>query len=120
MQYIKPDVSTVCVGQAASMGAFLLSAGAKNKRVSLKNSRIMIHQPLGGFQGQVTDVQIHAKEMTRLKEMLNTSLAQHTGKDVEQIERDTERDYFMTSEEARDYGLIDSVVVSRPVELPSS
>ncbi len=117
MQYIRPQVSTVCIGQAASMGAFLLSAGEKGKRVALKNARIMIHQPMGGFQGQVTDVEIHAKEMLRLKKALNEALADHTGKAVEDIENDTERDYFMTSAEAKEYGLIDSVVLSRPVEL---
>lgn len=120
MQYIRPQVSTVCIGQAASMGAFLLSAGEKGKRVALKNARIMIHQPMGGFQGQVTDVEIHAKEMLRLKQALNESLAEHTGKSVEDIIKDTERDNFMTSTEAKDYGLIDSVVLSRPVELKQS
>lgn len=117
MQYIRPDVSTVCIGQAASMGAFLLSAGAKGKRVALRNARIMIHQPMGGFQGQVTDVEIHAREMLRMKDTLNKSLAEHTGKDVEEISKDCERDYFMSASEAKDYGLIDNVVVSRPVEL---
>jgi ATP-dependent Clp protease protease subunit len=117
MQYIRPDVSTVCIGQAASMGAFLLAAGSKGKRVALKNARIMIHQPMGGFQGQVTDVEIHAKEMLRMKETLNQALAEHTGKSVKEIAADCERDYFMSPAEAKDYGLIDTVVVSRPVEL---
>jgi len=117
MQYIRPDVCTVCVGQAASMGAFLLSAGAKGKRVALKNARIMIHQPSGGFRGQVTDVEIHAREMRRLKEALNESLAEHTGKTVEEVKDSSERDNFMTAAEAKEYGLIDNVVTSRPVEL---
>ena len=114
MQYITPDVSTVCIGQAASMGAFLLSAGAHGKRIALKNARIMIHQPLGGFQGQVTDVEIHAREMRRLKHALNEMLAGHTGKILERIGQDTERDYFMSAEEAKEYGLIDTVAVARP------
>ena len=114
MQYITPDVSTVCIGQAASMGAFLLSAGAHGKRIALKNARIMIHQPLGGFQGQVTDVEIHAREMRRLKHALNEMLAGHTGKTLERIGQDTERDYFMSAEEAKEYGLIDTVAVARP------
>lgn len=114
MQYIAPDVSTVCIGQAASMGAFLLSAGAKGKRIALKNARIMIHQPLGGYQGQVTDVEIHAKEMLRMKAALNEMLAEHTGKPVETIAQDTERDYFMSAAEAKGYGLIDQVVAKRP------
>ncbi len=117
MQYIAPDVSTVCIGQAASMGAFLLAAGAKGKRVALKHSRIMIHQPMGGFQGQVSDVQIHAEEMIRLKAMLNEVLAFHTGQTVEKIGRDTDRDNFMSAAEARDYGLIDNVVTQRPIQL---
>ena len=113
MQYISPEVSTVCIGQAASMGAFLLAAGAKGKRVSLPNSRIMIHQPMGGFQGQVTDVEIHAQEMIRLKKRLNETLAEHTGQSVDQIGIDTERDNFMGAEQAKEYGLIDSVVTHR-------
>lgn len=117
MQYISPDVSTVCIGQAASMGAFLLSAGAKGKRVALKHSRIMIHQPMGGFQGQVSDVQIHAEEMIRLKNSLNQMLAEHTGQSVEKIARDTDRDYFMSAAEAKDYGLIDTVVTRRPIPI---
>jgi ATP-dependent Clp protease protease subunit len=113
MRFIKPDVSTLCVGQAASMGAFLLSAGAKGKRYVLPNSRIMIHQPLGGFQGQATDIEIHAKEILYLKQRLNTLLAEHTGQTLETIERDTERDNFMGAEAAVAYGLADKVLVSR-------
>jgi len=110
MNYIKPDVCTICIGQAASMGAFLLSAGAKGKRFSLPNSRIMIHQPSGGAQGQSTDIQIQAKEIQRLKDSLNELLAKHTGQDVKQIEEDTERDNFMSPSEAMDYGLVDKVI----------
>jgi len=116
MQYIAPDVSTVCIGQAASMGAFLLAAGAKGKRIALRNARIMIHQPMGGFSGQVSDVEIQAREMKRLKEILNKVLAEHTGKDEKQIGVDTDRDYFMSAQEAKDYGLIDSVVIKRPAQ----
>jgi ATP-dependent Clp protease protease subunit len=110
MNYIKPDVCTICIGQAASMGAFLLSAGAKGKRYALPNARIMIHQPSGGAQGQSTDIQIQAKEIQRLKDSLNQLLAKHTGQDVQQIEDDTERDNFMSSQEACDYGLVDKVI----------
>jgi ATP-dependent Clp protease protease subunit len=110
MNYIKPDVSTICIGQAASMGAFLLSAGAKGKRFALPNARIMIHQPLGGAQGQATDIQIQAKEIQRMKDSLNSIIAEQTGKPVEQIEKDTERDNFMSAQEAADYGLIDKVL----------
>ena len=110
MNYIKPDVSTICIGQAASMGAFLLSAGEKGKRYSLPNSRIMIHQPLGGAQGQATDIAIQAEEILRLKKSLNAMLAKHTGQDIETIEKDTERDNFMSAQEAADYGLIDKVI----------
>ena len=113
MQYIKPDVVTICMGQAASMGAVLLAAGAKGKRFALPHARIMIHQPLGGFQGQATDIEIHAKEILRLKKMLNEILSKHTGKPVEEIEKDTERDYFMSAEEAKEYGLIDKVLTRR-------
>jgi ATP-dependent Clp protease, protease subunit len=119
MQYIAPDVSTVCVGQAASMGAFLLSAGAKGKRISLRNSRIMIHQPLGGYSGQVTDVEIHAKEMLRLKQALNKMLSEHTGQPLEKLSQDAERDYFMSASEAKEYGLIDSVYSVRPTPIKS-
>ena len=110
MNYIKSPVSTICVGQAASMGAVLLAAGEKGKRFSLKNSRIMIHQPLGGFQGQATDIHIHAKEILRMKSDLNAILAFHTGQSVEKVETDTERDYFLSGEDAKAYGLIDSIV----------
>jgi ATP-dependent Clp protease protease subunit len=113
MQFIKPDVSTLCLGQAASMGAFLLTAGAKSKRFSLPNSRVMIHQPLGGFQGQASDIEIHAKEILSLRAKLNNMLAQHTGQDVERIERDTDRDNFMSADEAVAYGLIDKVIGNR-------
>ena len=113
MQYIKPDVSTLCIGQAASMGALLLAAGAKGKRYALPNSRILIHQPMGGFHGQATDIDIHAREIIRLKGRLNSILAHHTGKPVEKVQEDTERDYFMGGEEAREYGLIDEVIVNR-------
>jgi len=113
MQFIKPDVSTLCIGQAASMGAFLLAAGAKEKRFSLPNSRIMIHQPSGGFQGQSTDIQIHAKEIMYLREKLNGILAEHTGRTAEEIDRDTERDNFMSADQSKDYGLIDKVINAR-------
>ncbi|MCL4164084.1 UNVERIFIED_CONTAM: hypothetical protein GTU68_056450 [Idotea baltica] len=114
MQYISAQVSTVCIGQAASMGAFLLAAGAAGKRLALPNARIMIHQPLGGYQGQVTDVEIHAKEMLRLKQRLNEMLAHHTNQPLEKLSHDVERDYFMTSAEAAEYGLIDTVATERP------
>ena len=117
MQYINPDVSTLCLGQAASMGAFLLAAGAKGKRSALPHARIMIHQPLGGFQGQVSDVEIHAKEMLRLKHELNELLAGHTGQDVASITKDTDRDNFMSPKEAKEYGLIDNVVTHRPISI---
>lgn len=117
MQYIQPDVSTLCLGQAASMGAFLLAAGAKGKRAALPHARIMIHQPLGGFQGQVSDVEIHAQEMIRLKHMLADTLSKHTGQDNKRINADTDRDYFMSAKEAKEYGLIDNVVTHRPVKL---
>jgi len=113
MQYIKSDVATVCIGQAASMGAFLLTAGARGKRYSLPNSRILIHQPMGGFQGQASDIAIQAKEILRMKDTLNSILAFHTGKDLKQIQIDTDRDYFMSSEEAKEYGIIDHVIVNR-------
>ena len=113
MQFIKPDVSTLCIGQAASMGAFLLAAGAKGKRFALPNSRLMIHQPMGGFQGQASDVEIHASEILYLRARLNELMAKHTGRDVKTIERDTDRDNFLSSEEAVKYGLVDKVLVSR-------
>ena len=114
MQFIKPDVSTLCIGQAASMGAFLLAAGAKEKRFSLPNSRIMIHQPSGGFQGQSTDIEIHAKEILYLRGKLNEILAHHTGRTADEIDRDTERDNFMSAEQSVAYGLIDKVIENRP------
>ena len=110
MNYIKPDVSTICIGQAASMGEFLLSCGAKGKRYALPNSRIMIHQPLGGAQGQATDIEIQAKEILRMKEILNGILSQNSGKDLAQVEKDTDRDFFMSAEDAVQYGLIDQVL----------
>jgi len=113
MQFIKPDVSTLCMGQAASMGAFLLTAGAKGKRYALPNARIMIHQPLGGFQGQASDIAIHAKEILYLRERLNGMMAFHTGQDMATLEKDTDRDNFMSAEEAVNYGLIDKVITSR-------
>ncbi len=115
MQYIRPDVSTVCVGQAASMGALLLAAGAKGKRYSLPNSRIMIHQPSGGFQGQATDIEIHAKETLRIRSRLNDIFVHHTGQDLKTIESAVERDRFFSPEEATEFGLIDEVVTERPV-----
>lgn len=113
MQYIKPDVSTICVGLAASMGAFLLSSGAKGKRIALPNAEIMIHQPSGGSQGQCTDIQIQAEQILKIKKKLNAILAGNTGKSVEEVERDCERDHFMTAEEAQAYGLIDKVIYKR-------
>ncbi|GAB2942386.1 ATP-dependent Clp endopeptidase proteolytic subunit ClpP [Aquaspirillum soli] len=113
MNFIKPDVSTLCIGQAASMGAFLLSAGAKGKRFALPNSRVMIHQPLGGFSGQASDFEIHAREILSLKRKLNELMAQHCDRPVEDLERDTDRDNFMTAEAAREYGLIDKVLANR-------
>ena len=113
MQFIKPDVSTMCVGQAASMGAVLLAGGAKGKRYSLPHSRVMIHQPLGGFQGQASDIQIHAEEILLIRDKLNRILSKHTGQPLEKIERDTDRDNFMSSEEAREYGIVDVVLGSR-------
>ncbi|KXF81386.1 ATP-dependent Clp endopeptidase proteolytic subunit ClpP [Enterovibrio coralii] len=113
MQYIKPDVSTVCMGQACSMGAFLLAGGAKGKRFCLPNSRVMIHQPLGGFQGQASDIQIHAQEILTIKQKLNNLLAEHTGQPLEVIERDTDRDNFMSAADAAEYGLVDSVLAKR-------
>ena len=115
MQFIKPEVSTLCLGQACSMGAFLLCAGAKGKRFALPNSRVMIHQPMGGFQGQASDIAIHAKEILSLRAKLNEIMAQHTGQPVERIERDTDRDNVLSAQEAADYGLIDKVLLSRDV-----
>ncbi len=113
MQFIKPDVSTLCLGQACSMGAFLLTAGAKGKRFALPNSRVMIHQPMGGFQGQASDIAIHAKEILSLRAKLNEIMAHHTGQPVERIERDTDRDNFLSAQEAAEYGLIDKVLLNR-------
>lgn len=113
MQFIKPDVSTLCIGQAASMGAFLLASGKKGKRFSLPNSRVMIHQPSGGFQGQSTDIEIHAKEILYLRGKLNNILAHHTGKTAKEIDRDTERDNFMSAEQSVEYGMIDKVIETR-------
>ena len=113
MQYIKPDVSTICVGLAASMGAFLLAAGAKGKRIALPNSEIMIHQPSGGFQGQATDIRIHAENILRIKENLNRILAENTGKDIDTVRAATERDNFMSAEEAVEFGIIDKVITKR-------
>ena len=113
MQYIKPDIATVCIGQAASMGAVLLTAGTKGKRYSLPNSRILIHQPMGGFQGQASDIEIQAKEILRMRETLNQILMHHTGKDLSKIQNDTDRDFFMTGVEAKEYGIIDHVIKNR-------
>jgi ATP-dependent Clp protease protease subunit len=113
MQFIKPDVSTLCIGQAASMGAFLLAAGAKGKRYCLPNSRVMIHQPMGGFQGQASDIEIHAREILTLRAKLNEILAKHTGQPIERIEKDTDRDNFLSAEQSVDYGLVDTVLLNR-------
>ena len=113
MQYIKPDVQTICIGQAASMGAMLLAAGAQKKRFALPHSRIMIHQPSGGFQGQHTDIEIQAKEITRIRAILDSILAKHSGKSVDQVNKDTERDHYLTADEAKTYGLIDNVISNR-------
>ena len=116
MQFIKPDISTICVGQAASMGSFLLAAGTKGKRHCLPNARVMIHQPSGGFSGMASDIAIHAKEILQIKSRLNEMLATHTGRSVEQVERDVDRDYFMSASEAQAYGLVDSVLEKRPAD----
>jgi ATP-dependent Clp protease protease subunit len=113
MQFVKPDVATLCMGQAASMGAVLLAAGAKGKRSTLPNSRIMIHQPLGGTQGQATDIEIYTREMVKMREQLNHILARHTGKDLDQILKDTDRNYFMSAEEAKRYGIVDEIIEKR-------
>jgi len=113
MQYIKPDITTVCIGQAASMGALLLTAGTKGKRYSLPNSRILIHQPMGGFQGQASDIEIQAKEILRMKDTLNRILVKHTGRSLEKIQNDTDRDFFMSGLEAKEYGIIDHVITTR-------
>uniref|UniRef100_A0A3B0M785 ATP-dependent Clp protease proteolytic subunit n=1 Tax=Arsenophonus endosymbiont of Trialeurodes vaporariorum TaxID=235567 RepID=A0A3B0M785_9GAMM len=113
MQFIKPDVSTICMGQACSMGAFLLTAGTKGKRYCLPNSRVMIHQPLGGFQGQASDIEIHAKEILKIKSRMNELMAKHTGKKIKEVENDTERDRFLSAEEAVSYGLVDKIYTNR-------
>jgi ATP-dependent Clp protease protease subunit len=113
MQYIKPDVSTICIGMAASMGAFLLAAGAKGKRYALPNSEILIHQPMGGARGQATDIMIHAEQIVRIKRRLNEILSERTGQPYEKIERDTDRDFFMSAQEAKEYGIVDEVIISR-------
>jgi len=120
MQFIKPDVSTLCIGQAASMGALLLAAGDKDKRFCLPNSRVMIHQPMGGFQGQASDVEIHAKEILYLRQRLNEIMAQHTGQSVERISRDTDRDNFLSADESVKYGLVDKVLASRTETAPAA
>ncbi len=120
MQYIKPDITTICMGQAASMGALLLAAGAKGKRYALPNSRIMIHQPLGGMQGQATDIDIHAREILKTRDTLNDILAKHTGQDIEKIRKDTERDFFMSSDEAKGYGIVDKIITTREMQDPSN
>ena len=114
MQYVKPPINTICLGQAASMGAFLLTAGTKVKRFALPNARVMIHQPMGGFQGQATEIDIHAREILKIRERLNEIMAKHTGQPLEKISQDTERDYFMSAEEAKRYGLIDEVITRPP------
>jgi len=116
MQYIKPDVATICMGQATSMAALLLAAGTEGKRYALPHSRIMIHQPLGGTQGQATDIDIHAKEILKMRDTLNHILFEHTGQPIEKVKKDTERDYFMTSEEAKEYGIVDKVITTREMQ----
>ncbi len=118
IQYIRPQVSTICIGQAASMGAVLLAAGEKGKRFALPHARIMIHQPLGGFQGQASDIEIHAKEMLKMREVLNEILANHSGQSLKKIQKDTDRDFFMTGLEAKEYGLVDEVIVERDGRQP--
>jgi ATP-dependent Clp protease protease subunit len=120
MQLVRPEIATWCVGQAASMGAWLLAAGAKGKRTALANSRIMIHQPMGGARGQASDIDIQAREILKLRQRMNEILAAHAGRDLNQIARDTERDYYMSGQEAREYGLVDRVLVSRDVHVPST
>lgn len=120
MQYIKPEVATICMGQTSSMAALLLAAGTEGKRFSLPNARILIHQPMGGAQGQATDIDIHAREILKIRERLNEILQRHTGQDIEKIRRDTERDYFMSAEEAKKYGVIDKVITKREIPLKES
>lgn len=115
MQYIRPEINTICIGQAASMGALLLTAGTKGKRFALENARVMIHQPLGGYQGQATDIEIHAKEILKMRERLNQIISDATGKSLKDVEKDTDRDYFMSADEAKKYGLVDTVLTKRPV-----
>lgn len=117
MQYIKPKLSTICIGQAASMGAVLLAAGEKGKRFVLPHARVMIHQPMGGFQGQATDIEIHAKEIMKVKDTLNDILAKHSGQQIKRIQKDTDRDFFMSGQEAKDYGLVDEVITHRDLEV---
>jgi len=119
IQYVKPPITTICLGQAASMGALLLAAGTKGKRYALPNARVMIHQPMGGFQGQATEIDIHAREILNIRERLNQILAHHTGKPLKKISQDTERDYFMSGTEAREYGIIDEVIVRGPDRTPA-
>ena len=114
MNFIKPNVSTLCIGMAASMGAFLLAAGEKGKRFALPNAKVMIHQPLGGTQGQATEIEIHAREILKTREQLNRILAERTGQPLDKIERDTERDYYLSADESKDYGLVDQVIAKRP------
>ncbi len=116
MQYIKPDIATICMGQTTSMAALLLAAGTKGKRYALPHGRVMIHQPLGGTQGQATDIDIHAREILKIRDELNDILAKHTGQDIEKIRKDTERDYFMSSKEAKEYGIIDKVISRREMQ----
>ena len=120
MQYIKPDIATICMGQATSMAALLLAAGTEGKRYALPHSRIMIHQPLGGTQGQATDIDIHAREILKMRDTLNHILFEHTGQPLEKVRKDTERDYFMTSEEAKEYGIVDKVITTREMQNPLS
>jgi len=116
MQYIKPNIVTICMGQTASMAALILAAGAKGKRYALPHSRVMIHQPLGGMQGQATDIDIHAREILKIRETINQILVEHTGQDIEKIRKDTERDFFMSSEEAKEYGIIDKIITTREMQ----
>ena len=116
IQYIRPEVATICMGQATSMGALLLASGAKGKRYALPHSRVMIHQPLGGAQGQATDIDIHAREILKIRDSLNTILAEHTGQDIARIKKDTERDFFMGAQEAKDYGIVDKVITKRELK----
>ncbi len=120
MQYIKPDIATICMGQAASMAALLLAAGTRGKRYALPHARIMIHQPLGGMQGQATDIDIHAREILKTRDTLNRILAEHTGQDIERIAKDTERDYFMSSEDAKEYGIVDKIITTREMQIETA